>query len=125
MDLLVAGRMHEHMVLNRVGAPMGSPLDVVVVPPRYRGYLLVADRTDPTLLLPEQPQRPAAQQGPGHLHAQALLEVRFPGRIIRVGFPFDLGVPSDRQAGGREELDGFDDPSSPHDRLLVNHTATT
>ena len=36
MDLLVTGRMHEHMVLNRVGAPMGSPLDVVVMPPRYR-----------------------------------------------------------------------------------------
>ena len=71
--------MHEHVVLDRVFAPVGSPLDVVVVPPRYRGDLLVADRTEPLLLLPEQPQRPAARQGPGHLHAQAFLEVRFPG----------------------------------------------
>src|SRR5262245_46423528 len=118
MDLLVAGRMHEHMVLDRVRAPMGSPLDVVVVPPRYRGDLLVADRTDPLLLLPEQPQRPAAHQGPGHLHAQAFLEVRFPSRIVRVGLPCDLVVPLDRQAGGGEELDGLDDPSSPHDRPL-------
>src|SRR5262249_2130942 len=110
--------MYEHMVLDRVRAPMGSPLDVVVVPPRYRGDLLVADRTDPTLLLPEQPQRPPAHQGPGLLHARAFLEVRFPGGFIGVGSPFDFDGPLDRQTGGREELDGFDAPSAPHDRSL-------
>ncbi len=59
----MAGRMQEHMVLNRVLAPVGSPLAVVVVPPRHRGELLATDPTDPALLFPEQPQRPSAHQG--------------------------------------------------------------
>src|SRR5262245_6618062 len=40
MDLLMAGRMHEHAVLDRVFAPMGSPPDVMVMPPRQCGDLL-------------------------------------------------------------------------------------
>src|SRR5262245_38946677 len=100
MDLLVAVRMHEHAVLGRVLAPMGSPQDVVVMPPRHRGDLLVADRTDPPLLQPKVAQRPSAHQGPGHLHAQAFLEVRFPRRVIGIRFPFDFGVTLDRHARG-------------------------
>jgi hypothetical protein len=46
--------MHEHAVLDRVVAPVGSPHDVMVVPPLHGGDLLVADRTDPALLLPEE-----------------------------------------------------------------------
>jgi len=33
--------MHQHAVFDRVLASMGSPLDVVVVPPRHRGDLLL------------------------------------------------------------------------------------
>src|SRR3954471_4417091 len=82
VDLLVAGRMHEHAVLDRVLAPVGPPQDVVVVPPRHRGDLLVADRTDPALFQPKEPQSPSTHQGPGHLHAEAFLEVRFPCRVV-------------------------------------------
>jgi hypothetical protein len=53
--VLMAVRMHQHAVLDRILAPMGSPHDMVVVPPRHRGDLLVANRTDTALLLPEQP----------------------------------------------------------------------
>src|SRR5271165_4820994 len=52
---------------------MGSPLDMVVVPPRHCGDLLVANRTETALLLPEQPLSPSAHQGPGHLHAETFL----------------------------------------------------
>src|SRR5208337_2313059 len=45
VDLLMAVRMHQHAVLDRILAPMGSPHDMVVVPPRHRGDLLVANRT--------------------------------------------------------------------------------
>ena len=114
----MAGRMHEHAVLDRVLAPVGSPHDVVVVPPRHRGDLLVADRTDTALFLPEQTQSPAAHQGPGHLHAATFFEVRFPGGVIGIRFPLDLDVSLDRQARGGEELDGIDDPFPPHDRPL-------
>src|SRR5271157_5754969 len=60
----MAVRMHQHAVLDRILAPMGSPHDMVVVPPRHRGDLLVANRTDTALLLPKQPQSPSAHQGP-------------------------------------------------------------
>ena len=42
----MAVRMHQHAVLDRILAPMGSPHDMVVVPPRHRGDLLTANRTD-------------------------------------------------------------------------------
>src|SRR5271166_5071546 len=96
VDLLMAVRMHQHAVLDRILAPMGSPHDMVVVPPRHRGDLLVANRTDTALLLPEQPQSPSARQGPGHLHAETFLEVRFPGGVVGIRFPFDLGMSLDR-----------------------------
>src|SRR3954447_7692951 len=67
VNLLVTVRMHEHAVLDRIRAPMSSPLDVVAVPPRHRGDLLMADRTDPALLPPKQAQSPSTHQGPGHL----------------------------------------------------------
>src|SRR5208337_1470860 len=69
----MAFRVHQHAVLERILAPIGSPHDMVVVPPRHRGDLLVANRTDTALLLPEQPQSPSAHQGPGHLHAETFL----------------------------------------------------
>ena len=50
----MAVRMHQHAVLDRILAPMGSPHDMVVVLPRHRGDFLVANRTDTALLLPEQ-----------------------------------------------------------------------
>src|SRR6266481_689172 len=125
MDLLVAGRMHEHAVLNRVFATVSSPHDVVVVPPRHRGDLLVADRTDTALILPEQTQSPSAHQGPGHLHAQAFLEVRFPTGVVRIGFSFDFGMPFDRYAGGGQELDGVNDPFAPNNRPLEDPMSPT
>ena len=87
----MAVRMHQHAVLDRILAPMGSPHDMVVVLPRHRGDLLVANRTDTALLLPKQPQSPSAHQGPGHLHAETFLEVRL-GGVVRIRFSFDLGM---------------------------------
>src|SRR5271157_4987106 len=105
----MAVRMHQHAVLDRILAPMGSPHDMVVVPPCHRGDLLVANRTDTALLLPEQPRCPSAHQGPGHLHAETFLEVRFPGGVVRIRFPFDLGMSLDRHTGSGEEPDRLDD----------------
>src|SRR5208282_1066379 len=76
--------------------PHGFATRLVVVPPRHRGDLLVANRTETALLLPEQPQSPSAHQGPGHLHAETFLEVRFPGGVVRIRFPFNLGMSLDR-----------------------------
>ena len=104
----MAVRMHQHAVLDRILAPMGSPQDVVVVPPRHRGDLLVANRTDPALFLPEQPQRPSAHQGSGHLHAETFFEVRFPGGVVGIRFPLDLDMPLDRRARSGQEPDRLD-----------------
>src|SRR3954453_6359114 len=105
MNLLMAVRMHEHAVLDRVLAPVGPPQDMVVVPPCHRGDLLVANRTNTALLLPEQSQRPSTPQGPGHLHAKTVLEVRFPGGVVRIGFSFDLGMSLDRHTRSGQEPD--------------------
>ena len=78
MDLPVAVRVQEDTVLCRVPAPMRSPDDVMVVPSRESGDLLVTERTETVLLFPQVQQLPSAFEGVGHLHAEAFFEVHFP-----------------------------------------------
>src|SRR5436305_9338317 len=100
----MAVRMHKHVVLDRVFAPVGPPQDVVVVPPRHCGDLLVADRTDPFLLLPEQTQCPSTHQAPGHLHAETFLEtnsaVEFGSCLRTVIGLFESGLACSWSSGG-------------------------
>ncbi len=53
MELLVAGRVQEHAVVCFVTASMCSPDDVMAVPPRHLGDLLMAEWAEPVLFLPE------------------------------------------------------------------------
>jgi hypothetical protein len=75
--------MQQHAVLGSVAATKGSPNDVMVMPSRQFGDLLVADRTETILRFPQIEQRPSSLQFLCHLHAQTFLEVEFPSRVIR------------------------------------------
>src|SRR6266487_2335076 len=96
MDLPMAGGMQEHPVVCRITASVGPPDDVMVVPARQSGNLLMADRAKTLLVFPEVQQLPSAFQVVCHLHAYACFEVHFPVGIVRVCRPFDLHMPLDR-----------------------------
>ena len=94
--------MQQHAVLGSVAAAERSPNDVMVMPSRQFGDLLVADRTEPVLRFPQMEQPPSSSQVLCHLHAQAFLEVEFPSWVLRVGCALDFTVPPDGYPGGLE-----------------------
>ncbi len=71
----------------------------MVVPSRDVCDLLLADGTDPLLLLPEVQQFSSPSQIVGHPDSQAFLKVDFPLRIVRIGVPFDLDMSFDGKRG--------------------------
>jgi hypothetical protein len=93
----VAGGMKQHTVLRPVGAAKCSPDNMMVMPSREFGDLLVADGTDSLLFHPEVAQRPPVPQVVHHLYAQAFLEVHFPFWIVRIGLSLDFDMPPDRR----------------------------
>jgi len=93
MDLPVAVGVQEDTVVCGIPTPMRPPDHVMVVPSGKSGDLLVANRTETVLLLPQVEQLPSAFEGVCHLHAEAFFEVHFPLGVIRVRCPFDLDMP--------------------------------
>ncbi len=93
MDLPVAVGVQEDTVVCGIPTPMRPPDHVMVVPSGESGDLLVANRTETVLLLPQVEQLPSAFEGVCHLHAEACFEVHFPLGVIRVRCPFDLDMP--------------------------------
>jgi hypothetical protein len=91
----MTGGTEEHPVVCRITASVGPPDDVMVVPARQSGDLLMADRAKTLLVFPEVQQLPSALQVVCHLHAYAFFEVHFPLVIVRVCRPFDLHMPLD------------------------------
>src|SRR5881296_3510654 len=78
MDLPVAVGVQKDTVVRSILAPMHAPDAVMVVPSCESGALLVANRTETVLLLPQGQQLPATFEGVCHLHAEAFFEVHFP-----------------------------------------------
>jgi hypothetical protein len=71
---------------------------MVAMPTSESGDLLLADRTEALLLYPKVQQPPFAYQVLLHFDVEASLEVGFPGRVKRIRFPSDIGVPLDGHA---------------------------
>src|SRR5262249_2122173 len=71
MDLPMTGGMQEHPVVCCITASVGPPDDVMVVPARQSGHLLMTDRAKTLLVFPEVQQLPSAFQVVCHLHAYA------------------------------------------------------
>ena len=78
VDLHMAIGVEQHSVCSSICPTVYQTHDVVVVPPRQFGDLLVADRTKTFLFFPKREKLPFPFQVVYHLHAQALLEVPFP-----------------------------------------------
>src|SRR5260221_14785534 len=57
------------------------------------GDLLVADGTEAVLLLPEVAKPPSPLESGFHLHVEAFFKIRFPGRVVGIGFCTDLRLP--------------------------------
>jgi hypothetical protein len=69
VDLVVAGRVEEHTVVDRLVAAMGSPNDMMVVPAGEFGDFLVANRAETVLFLPQVKQLAALSEIMGHFEA--------------------------------------------------------
>ena len=69
MHLPVTVGVQEYTVGCRITAPMCPPDEVMVVPSRQSGELLVADRAETVLLFPQIQQLPSACEVVCHLHA--------------------------------------------------------
>lgn len=78
---------------------------MVVVPPGEFGDFLVADWTNPVLLLPQVKQLPSTLEVLFHFQAETLFKVNFPGRVIGVRCPFDFDVPFNGHTGDVEQVD--------------------
>ena len=107
MDLVMAIRMEQNPVFHQVAAAQSALDEVMVVPARQGGNLLVADWTQAVLLVPQVKQSPLALQGRRHLDAEAFFEVQLPGRIVGIGFAFDLCRSLDGHTGGGEQPNPF------------------
>ena len=112
----MTGGMQEHPVVCRISASVGPPDDVMVVPARQSGNLLMADRAKTLLVFPEVQQLPSAFQVVCHLHAYACFEVHFPLGIVRVCRPFDLHMPLDRHVSCTTEREFLRLPAAAHAR---------
>src|SRR5258708_1277745 len=66
---------------------------MVAMPSRDLGDLLVTDGTETVLLLPEVAEPPSPFESGFHLHVEAFFKIRFPGRVVGIGFCTDLRLP--------------------------------
>ena len=92
--------VEKNPVLCLTAAAVGAPNDMVVVPTREFGDLLVADGAEAVLFFPEAKQLSPTFQVIYHLHAEAFFEVEFPLRVIGVRIAFNLGTSFNRRIRG-------------------------
>jgi hypothetical protein len=102
MDLLMAVGMKQHAIEQPLAAAIDFADDMVVVPPRRSLNLLAAVRAEPSLPFPECEEVGTIFEEVGHRDVGTTLEVRPPGRIVRVRLPFDLDMPPDADVAGIE-----------------------
>src|SRR5260221_1070383 len=79
----------------------------MAVPSGNHGDLLVADRTEAVLLLPEVAEPPSPLESGFHLHVEAFFKIRFPGRVVGVRFCTDLRLPLDADGRSGQQPDHF------------------
>ena len=92
-------------LVTLVSAAQRPPDEVVVVPPRQLRNRLLAHGTAAALLSPEEVERSAVPEVRRHLHAEALLEVDFPGGVIGVRFTLNFTCRRIAVLAGSHEMD--------------------
>src|SRR6266568_4822865 len=79
----------------------------MAVPSADLGNLLVADRAESSLLLPEREQPAFSFERCLHANIETLLKVAFPYWIVGVSFSPDFDVSCDRHGVGSGEMPGL------------------
>src|SRR5207244_3166436 len=107
MDFCMTGWVKQHTVFHRIWSAFGPPDNVMVMPSRYLGDLLVADRADAVLFLPQVHELSSPAQVGRHLDTEAFLEVDLPGRVERVGACIEFDMPFNRNGCRRAKMFGL------------------
>ena len=84
--------MQQYSILSPIVSTIDPPHNVMAVPSREFRDLLVTDRAESTLFLPEIQELPFLFQVGCHFQVQSLLEIRFPLRVVRIGCTLDFGM---------------------------------
>ncbi len=96
----MAGRVQKNPVRCMMCASFALPDNVVVVPSRYLGDLLLAHRTYAFLFFPKVTQLPSSREVLCHFDAEAFFKIHFPLWVEGVCFSLDKGMPLDFHIGG-------------------------
>lgn len=95
MNLFMTVGMKQHSIFCSVTAAPRTPDNVMAMPSRYLGNLLVADGTQTVLLFPKAKQFPSAAKVVFHFDIETILKIDLPFRVIRVSCTFDFNVSFD------------------------------
>lgn len=88
--------MQQHPVFCPIAAAIHPCHAMVIIPSRLLRDFLLADGAHPVLSFPKGQHLALSAQGRHHFALKPLLEVGFPGGVIRVGCRLDFRVPFDR-----------------------------
>ncbi len=102
MNFVMALWMEQQSVTQPIAATIDPPHNVMAMPSRQFGDLLLTNWAEPALLPPKIKQLSPAFKIVGHFQSQPMLKVRFPLRVIWVCFTFDFDVALDRDVGRGE-----------------------
>ena len=106
-------RVEEDAIVCLISATVTSPLNVMAVPSCEFGNLAGTKRTQAALVFPEMQQCPFSLQVVYHFHVKPFFKVRFPFRIIGIGFAPNFDMPFDGDAFRLHEVNGLEDPLTP------------
>jgi hypothetical protein len=85
--------VEEDAIVCLVSAAVTSPLNVMAMPSCELRNLAGAKRAEAILLFPEIEQRPLPLQVVYHFHVEPFFKVRFPFRIVGIGFTPNFDMP--------------------------------
>jgi hypothetical protein len=100
--------VEEHEIFWSFTASFASPNDVMAMPPRKFGDLLVADGTEAILFFPEGEEFPFLFEVGYHVNIEPFLKVLFPPGIVGIGLTLNFAVPFDRGAACVDKSDFSD-----------------
>ena len=95
MKPLMTFWVEKDAIVCLISAAVTSPLTMMAMPSCELCNLAVTKRTEAVLLFPEVEQCPFAFQVVYHLYVKPFFKVRFPFRIIGIGFTPNFDMPSD------------------------------
>ena len=117
MNLPMTVRVYQNAVFEGIQTPFDQRNDMMQPPPGFPRDRLFASGAESVLFPPVVQQFLFPLFGSHHLSSQPIFQVGCPGRVERIGFPFDLGMPVDAGVAGIDKRDPFgslDVPAGKH-----------